>query len=643
MITPESIQEVKDTARIEDVVADFVDLKRRGQNMIGLCPFHSEKTPSFNVNPARNIYKCFGCGEAGDPVNFLMTHEQLSFPDAIRWLARKYNLKLKETAVDPELLAEQQAKESLYLVNQFSRDYYVQQLFETDRGKSVGLNYFKERGFEDRVIKAFELGYAHPTNDGLQKAAAQAGYKREQLETLGLINSYGKDFFRDRVLFTIHNPAGKVAAFAGRILQKKAKAPKYINSPETEIYHKSDVLYGMYQARQAIRRHDRCFLVEGYTDVIRLYQAGIEETVASSGTSLTKGQIRLLKRHTQNVYVLFDGDKAGIRAALRGVDLLLEEDLNVRIVLLPEGEDPDSYVQELGGPAFQDFVQQTAKDFILFKSNLLLAEAENDPIRKAELITDITESIAKVPDAIKRALYVKECAGLFAVEERLLLAKLNQLLARQLKSYQAKQQKAPEEIIPSAPTEVPVKKEKKEVEAGITFQERELIRIIVQYGHEWYDPKEKLSVAEYIIGNIEEVLDAVSQPIYERIFRLTLAQLDAEGQAPTAEFWLNHEAEDIRKLAIDVHTSPYVFSENWSKHNVVLNQKAPEQNYVEDARQAVSRFLQHLLPRLMEETIQKIVRLEAQGKEEEKAIQLKLLQRYAMQKTQVFAATKRVV
>ncbi len=643
LITPESIQEVKDTARIEEVVRDFVDLKRRGQNLIGLCPFHSEKTPSFNVNPARNIYKCFGCGESGDPVGFLMEHEQLSFPEAIRWLARKYNLKLKETAADPEVLAEQQAKESLFLINQFARDFYAQQLFQTDRGKGVGLSYFRERGFEERIIRAFDLGYAPPAQDALQRAATQAGYRREQLVALGLVNTHGRDFFRDRVIFTIHNASGKVAAFAGRILQKKAKAPKYINSPETDIYHKSDVLYGLYQARQAIRRHDQCYLVEGYTDVLRLHQVGIEQVVASSGTSLTKGQIQLIKRHTHNVYMLFDGDAAGTKAALRGLDLLLQEDLNVRIVLLPDGEDPDSYAQSVGGTAFQEYIDRTAKDFILFKSDLLLAEAANDPIRKAALITDITESIAQIPDALKRALYVKECAQRFEVDEALLLAKLNQLLAKQLRTHQQKKEATAKPAAPPPKTE-PTTPAEAPAPSGFAFQERDLVRILVRFGHEPYQASEEsFSIADYIIGNIEEVLHTVTVPLYRRVLELALHQLDDQPKILQPDFWLQHSDGEIQQLAIDLFSSPYVFSENWERHNVVLNQKAPEHNFVKDAEQAVARYLQRVVKQQLELIGAEIKRLSAGGDHEALLVQLQLQQRYLKIKKELSDRTGTVI
>ncbi|MCI5080604.1 MAG: DNA primase, partial [Saprospiraceae bacterium] len=348
MITQKSVQEILETAKVEDVIQDFVNLKRRGVNMIGLCPFHNEKTPSFTVSPAKNIYKCFGCGKAGNPVQFLMDHENLSFPEALRWLAQKYGIEIEEKQVSQEVIEERQRLDSLYIVNKFARDFFAEQLFETDRGKSVGLSYFKQRGFREDIIRKFGLGYSPAQSDLLTVTAKQKGYNIDLMKEVGLTSKYGRDFFRDRVMFTIHNLSGKVIGFGGRILQKDVKAPKYINSPETEIYNKSKVLYGAFFAKTAIRKQDECILVEGYTDVISLHQDGIENVVASSGTSLTVDQIRLVKRYTQNIKILYDGDKAGIKAALRGLDLVLAQDMNVKVVLLPEGEDPDSYLQGVG-------------------------------------------------------------------------------------------------------------------------------------------------------------------------------------------------------------------------------------------------------------------------------------------------------
>ncbi len=434
MIKEKTVQEIFETARVEDVIQDYVSLKRRGVNLIGLCPFHNEKTPSFTVSPAKNIYKCFGCGKGGNAVQFLMEHEQFTYPEALRHLAAKYGIEIEEEEVSSEERLEQQRADSLFLVNEFAMNYYQEQLFETDLGKSIGLNYFKERGFREETIKKFGLGYAPEGKDKFTLAAVNASYNAELLKQLGLTTDYGSDFFRNRVMFTIRNLSGKVVALAGRIMATDVKAPKYINSPETEIYHKSKVLYGAYFAKGPIRKQDECILVEGYTDVISLHQAGIENVVASSGTSLTTGQIHLIKRYTSNVKVLFDGDPAGIKAALRGIDMLLEQDLNVRIVILPEGEDPDSYLKKVGTEAFKDFINgEEAKDFILLKADLLLQEAGNDPIKRAGIIKEIVQSIARVPDPLKRSLFVKECSRLFEVDENILINETNKAVAGHMK------------------------------------------------------------------------------------------------------------------------------------------------------------------------------------------------------------------
>lgn len=429
MIPQKTVQEIMEAAKIEDVVQDYVNLKRRGANMIGLCPFHNEKTPSFTVSPTKNLFKCFGCGKGGDPTRFIMEHEHLGFPDALKQIARKYRIEIEEVELTPEMAAEQQERDSLFIVNEFAKSFYHDQLLNTDIGKSVGLSYFKARGYREETIKKFGLGFAPNQRDELTKKANQMGYKPEYLDRLGLTKN-GRDFFWNRVMFTIHNLTGKPIAFAGRILQKDAKAPKYINSPETEIYVKNKILYGSYFAKAQIRKLDECILVEGYTDVISLHQAGIENVVASSGTSLTEGQILLIKRFTPNITILYDGDAAGIKAALRGLDLVLEKDMNVKVVLLPEGEDPDSYLQNVGAAAFKEYMASQAKDFILFKTDLLLSEVGSDPVKRAGLVRDIVESIARVPDPFKRAFYIKECARIMELEEEVLIVETNKVVKK---------------------------------------------------------------------------------------------------------------------------------------------------------------------------------------------------------------------
>lgn len=633
MIKAATVREIIETARVEDVVGEFVNLRRRGSNMIGLCPFHHEKTPSFNVNPARNIYKCFGCGKGGDPVNFLMEHEHLSFPESLRWLARHYGIEVEEVELTPEQTAEQQLADSLYITNEFARDYYQRQLFDSDRGRSLGLSYFKKRGFREETIRKFGLGYAPRGGTDLLQAAELAGHKRDMLEKAGLLKN-GRDFFRDRVQFAIHNLSGKVIGFGGRILQKDVKAPKYINTPETEVYSKSKVLYGAFFAKQAIRREDECILTEGYTDVISLHQAGIENVVASSGTALTTEQIRLIKRYTGNVKILFDGDSAGIRAALRGVDLLLEQDLNVKIVLLPDGEDPDSYLQQVGTTVFREYITDKAEDFIFFKANLLLKDAGNDPVKQTALIKDIVASMARIPDPLKRSIYVKECARLFGVEESLLVAEINKIVATQLRKHQqpgGRPEPPAEQGMPSTPEPGAETPGRPEAEAagpvGDEFQERDLARILITAGHQPFDPEADLSVAQFIVQNIVDVIDEFDHELYHRVVKECEVLIHKE-EAPVTEYFLRHDTPELRQLAVDFLATPYTYSENWAKKwEVYLNQKAPEENFRLDAEMALKRFRLRKLNRLLAQNVADIQKFTQAGDQEELLLHLKLRQR----------------
>lgn len=638
MITEESVREVIDTARIEDVVGDFVSLRRRGQNMLGLCPFHNEKTPSFNVNPARNIFKCFGCGQGGDPVKFLMELEQLSFPDAIRWIARKYNIKLKEKELTDEQQAVFQEKESLFLVNDYARQWYADQLFKTDEGKSIGLSYFKSRGFREEIMHKFGLGYAPNARDAFTKDALKAGYKKQQLEQLGL-SKYDRDFFFDRVMFTIHNLSGKPIAFAGRILKKDVKAPKYVNSPETEIYHKSDVLYGMHQAKVAVRKLDNVYLVEGYTDVISLHQNGVENVVASSGTSLTPGQVSLVKRFTDNVTLLYDGDKAGIKAALRGVDILLDQDMNVRCVRLPEGEDPDSYLQSVGSTAFQTYLEEKRQDFMLFKARLLLEDASQDLGGKTAVIRDLSDSLARINQPLKRAEYIKQLAELLDVQENLLVSQINKAVGSRQKQLhqeaQRKQWKKEREQPKSAPNnggdssfpgaepawiagdagdEVPppdlgqnpempppVATEEEELAIGHTFQEKYLAILLMRDGAKVYDATSNTSIAQFLLVNIQDLLDDFDSEFYRSIVIEARDYLANNQQSAPLEHFLQHPNEKVKKLAIDSSIVRYEQSPNWvSKYGKYLSQKLPEENQKLDSESFVRIFRQEKIERKIE-------------------------------------------
>lgn len=431
MIDQPTIDRILDTANIVDVVSEFVTLRKRGINYVGLCPFHTDKTPSFYVSPAKNICKCFACGEGGTAVHFIMKHEQLNYFDALRYLAKKYNIEIQERELSDKEKQKRSDRESMLIVNGWAQQYFTTQLYEHVEGKTVGLRYFAERGFREDTIRKFQLGYSLDQRDALYKAATKNGYKKEFLEKTGLVIAYDNggvnDRFRGRVIFPVHTLSGKVVAFGGRVLKKDEKTAKYVNSPESEIYHKSNELYGIYFAKQSMVKEDRCFLVEGYTDVISMHQAGIENVVASSGTALTQGQIRLIHRFTNNITVLYDGDAAGIKAALRGIDLLLEDGMNVKVVLLPDGEDPDSFARKHNASQFAEFIKQSETDFIRFKTRLLLDDAGNDPIKRSSLITDIIRTVAIIPDNIARSIYIRECSAMMEIDEQVLLNEVNKI------------------------------------------------------------------------------------------------------------------------------------------------------------------------------------------------------------------------
>ena len=610
MIPQKTVQEIIDTAKIEDVVGDFVNLKKAGANLKGLCPFHNEKTPSFVVSPAKNLCKCFGCGKGGDPVRFMMNHENLSFPDALRYLAERYNIEIVEREMSADQKKERQLIESLYIINQYAADFFAKQIFETDEGKSVGLSYFKERGFREEIMNKFTLGYSPQKKDTFTLQATMDSHNLDMLKKLGLTTQYGSDFFRERVIFPIRNLSGKIIGFGGRILKKGAKAAKYINSPETDIYNKSKVLYGAFFAKTQIRKLDECILVEGYTDVLSLHQAGIENVVASSGTSLTIDQIKLVSRFTKNIKILYDGDNAGIKAALRGLDLVLEQDLNVRVVLLPDGEDPDSYLQKVGTEAFQKYLEEKADDFIFFKTKLLLEEAQNDPIKKTRLISNIIETIAKIPNALKRSLYIRECANLMEVDEGLLVNEANKVIKGLVKKAQYKKKdykqrpssggdfpppsamdRVPDDEMALAEFTTEQRIKKKQAAQGDEFQEKDIARIIITSGEQVFDEEENLTVAAYLIANIQDVLEHFDSEFYQRIIQDCMVRI-AANEPISMTYFINHQDEEIRQFALDVSADPWEFSLNWeARWDIKLrSQVAPEDNFSLDSIQAVQRF-----------------------------------------------------
>ncbi|MBK6979304.1 MAG: DNA primase [Cytophagaceae bacterium] len=484
MIPQETVQRILESADIVEVVGEFVNLKKRGASMIACCPFHNEKTPSFNVSPSKGIYKCFGCGKGGDSVKFVMELEGLSYPDALRWLAKKYGIEVKEREFTDEDLKNQNEKESLFIALEYAQKYFTETLFESEEGQSVGQSYFKERGFSDLTVQKFNLGYALQSREAFYKKAEKAGFSMEILSKGGLISGLEenniRDRFRGRVIFPIHNVAGKPIAFGARILKPDPKAPKYINSPETEIYVKSNIVYGIAQAKNAIRNLDNCFLVEGYTDVISLHQAGIENVVASSGTSLTPNQVRLMRRFSSNITVLYDGDSAGIKASIRGFDIILEEDMDVKAVVFPDGDDPDSYIRKVGGAAFSEYIKNNQKDFIRFKTELALQDIENDPIKKANLITDLVATIVKIPNPIKRSVFYQEVSQILDIDEQILIIEANKLL--KVKGTETK--KGDGGItLPPAPVRN-LELELAERLETINSEEESLIKILFLYGHE---------------------------------------------------------------------------------------------------------------------------------------------------------------
>jgi DNA primase len=596
---------VKERVDIVEVIGDYVPLKKKGQNMWACCPFHGEKTPSFSLSPAKQIYKCFGCGKAGDPIQFVMDIEGIGFQEAIRQLAGKYGIEVEEEAnLSPEQNLEQNERESLFIAVNFAKDFFVKNL-ETDEGKSIGLSYFKERGFTPQIIQKFDLGYSLDGWDHFLKAAKSAGYQEEILLKAGLILQKEGDAerlydrFRNRVTFTIHNVSGKPIGFGARILTKDKNQPKYINSPETPIYHKSDVLYGMFQAKKAIRDQDNCFLVEGYTDVVSLHLSGIENVVASSGTSLTDGQIKLIRRFTNQVTVLYDGDSAGIKASLRGIDLLLEGGLNVKAVVFPDGEDPDSYSRKVGTQAFQDYLKANSRDFIGFKISLYQEEIDKDPIRKAGIIREVVQSISKIPDPIIRSVYAKEASGLLSIEEEILHAELNKILLKTQKEQfeRAKEEKAVEDSIDQllpAPVEA-------SAEDNLLLQEREMLRLLLNYGGQKLDVQE-LHFCQYILSEIEEV--SFQTPVYQKMIQLYRDQISL-GQVPSDELFLNHGDAEIRQEAIAMITLRHEVSTNW-KDKFQIFVALESDDLADTAFKSILRLKRRLLQKMMEESMAKI-------------------------------------
>lgn len=556
MIPQETVQRILDTADIVEVVSDFVTLKKRGVNYIGLCPFHNEKTPSFTVSPAKGICKCFGCGQGGNPVNFIMEHEQMTYVEALRYLAKKYHIEIVEREETEEERIAKNERESMMIVTTYAEKYFEETLLQDSEGISIGLSYLKHRGFRSETIKKFHLGYCKDEWAAFSDKALQSGYDKKYLVDTGLSIDGKKgliDKYRGRVIFPIQSVSGRTVGFGGRILNNDAKAAKYLNSPESTIYHKSKLLYGLYLAKKSIVKEDKCFLVEGYTDVISLHQAGIENVVASSGTALTVGQILLIKRFTPNVTVLFDGDAAGIKASLRSIDMLLEQGMNIKVLLLPEGEDPDSFAKKHSSSELLQHIADNEEDFIHFKTNLLLKDAANDPVEKANLIRDIVRSISVIPDSITRSVYLKSCSNLLDVQESVLYNQVSRLITQ--KRTQPQQH-------PSTTSANKQKISKKD------HEERALLRLLLNYGMHYMidNSEEKLLTATYILEELATDEIRFDNTIYQQIIDDFTLQIENENFRPK-EYFRDHSNEKVAKLAIDLLSEPYQLSQIWIKNH----------------------------------------------------------------------------
>jgi DNA primase len=617
LISKSSIDTVFETARVEEVIGDFVQLKRAGSNFKGLSPFSDERSPSFMVSPVKQIWKDFSSGKGGNVVAFLMEHEHFTYPEAIRYLAKKYNIEIEETEQTQEEKANTDVRESMFLVSEFAKNYFHDTLIHSEEGKAIGYSYFKERGFTNDTIKKFALGYSPETWDAFSKEALGKGFKLEFLESTGLTiaKEDGKliDRFRSRVMFPIQSMSGRILGFGGRILTNDKKAAKYLNSPESEIYHKSKVLYGIFQAKQAIAKQNNCFLVEGYTDVIQFHQAGIENVVASSGTALTPDQIRLVNRLTKNITVLYDGDAAGLRASIRGIDLILEEGMNVRVCTFPEGEDPDSFAKKTSYEDLVAYLENNAKDFIQFKASLLMNEAQNDPIKKADLIRDMVTSISKIPDRIKREIYIQECARIMDISEQVLLNTLAQLVQKDI-AETGKKIKQEQKAFEVVKNENPIVAQKVDV---LYELERKIIEILLLYGDKMEEFEDVVLITNEE-GEIAESTEKKEIKVYQRIY-LSLQEDEVELANP---LFLNiynhlinyyHQNENFQMEQYLMHLEPEFAQEitdilmleeqlslhNWEAQQIIVKQK--DQTIAQYVSETILTLRWFLVDRIIEE------------------------------------------
>lgn len=604
MISKDTIDDIKNRIDIVDVISDFVTLKKSGANFKALSPFSNEKTASFYVVPGKGIFKDFSSGKGGDAVTFVMEHEGMSYIEAMRYLAKKYGVEIHETRPSDEILAQQSEREGLYVLMNFAKEYYKEKLLHHEEGQSIGLSYFRERGFNDRDIQKFELGYALEGWENFSKEAIAKGYNRELLEKTGLVvkredgSSY--DRFRGRVIFPVHNLSGKVVAFGARMLGKDKNQPKYINSPETDIYHKSDVLYGLYQAKNVIRQKDNCYLVEGYTDVISMHKSDVQNVVASSGTALTNAQVQLIRRFTQNVTVLFDGDAAGIKAALRGIDMLLESGLNVRVVLFPDGDDPDSYSRKVGSTVFREFLAKQARDFVTFKADLLLGEAGNDPIKKAETIQDILRSISLIPDYLKRTTYVQEVSKMFTISHQVLNTELNKILIRERRSKKdTSQPELPAADQPMTLSDVHELSKSFLYDSTRELQalEREFVKVLITVGNK------KESDDEYVYQYLFYETDDVNFVSNEHVEIMDLYKAEvAKGDIPTLESFMSVVPQTLQNYVAGLAVARYTASEGWKKHKIYVG----DEYEASSAQVVVARLKLGVIQRMIDEGLKQM-------------------------------------
>ena len=651
MISRSTIDRVFETARVEEVIGEFVQLKKAGSNFKGLSPFTDEKSPSFMVSPVKQIWKDFSTGKGGNAVSFLMEHEHYSYPEAIKFLAKKYNIEIEETVQSDQEKEQMNERESMFLVSNFAKDYFHDVLLNSTQGKAIGLSYFKERGFREDIIKKFDLGYCLDTWDSFTNEALKKGYDIKYLASTGVtIVRENKQFdrFKGRVMFPIHSMSGRILGFGGRTLSSDKKTAKYVNSPESDIYHKSKILYGIYQAKKEIAKQDNCFLVEGYTDVISFYQSGIENVVASSGTALTSDQIRLVNRLTKNITVLFDGDAAGIRASIRGIDLILEQGMNVKVVTFPDGEDPDSFAKKHSEVALREYLEESSQDFINFKVSLLMKEASNDPVKKAGLIRDIVTSISKIPDSIQREVYVQECSRIMEISERVLFSELAQLISKNTKDFNKNQQKDKQsfEVVKKQTEQL------KEVDS-LFILEREIIRILLLFGNQETDfvdfievedeegimhlEKEKYTnqVSKELYLNLQDDEIEFSNEIFKNIYYEMIHQLNQEDKIEMEAF-INHPNTNISSIVTSIlmDDEKYTLSD-WERKNIFVTESE------EVLSKLVTDAILNLRRILIDKKIQQLINPKEGASVEN--TDLEMIQNYTELKKRLYSKLMRVV